>query len=146
MHCSTVNWYFVFFFFLSYTFILFIFVVTILKILLNMSSSNNNLTLKITGKVMPPQANSCGHRNFVEICISGELVRTGTVLVFSVMLQGLDVLRVCTCIHTYICTSVRITNQLVTSVMLCALILYISDETYNLKSTPNDRFLRNCSW
>ena len=27
--------------------------------------------------------------------------------------------------------------------MLCALILYVSDETYSLTSTPNDRFLGN---
>ena len=27
--------------------------------------------------------------------------------------------------------------------MLCALILYMSGETYSLKSTPNDRFLSN---
>ena len=30
--------------------------------------------------------------------------------------------------------------------MLCALILYMSDRTYSLTSTPNDRFLRNFSW
>ena len=30
--------------------------------------------------------------------------------------------------------------------MLCRLILYVSGGTYSLKSTPNDRFLRNFSW
>ena len=30
--------------------------------------------------------------------------------------------------------------------MLCVLILYMSGGTYSLKSTPNDRFLRNFSW
>ena len=29
------------------------------------------------------------------------------------------------------------------SLMLCALILYVSGETYSLTSTPNDRFLSN---
>ena len=29
--------------------------------------------------------------------------------------------------------------------MLCTLILYISSEPYSLKSTPNDKFLRNSS-
>ena len=36
--------------------------------------------------------------------------------------------------------SVRIIDQFLTPLMLCVLILYISGEIYNLKSTPNDRF------
>ena len=36
--------------------------------------------------------------------------------------------------------SVRITAQLLTTLMLCASILYVSAETYSLTSTPNDRF------
>ena len=39
--------------------------------------------------------------------------------------------------------SVRITTQLLTPFMLCALILYMNGGTYNLESTPNDRFLRS---
>ena len=30
--------------------------------------------------------------------------------------------------------------------MMCVLILYIIGGTYSLKSTPNDKFLRNFSW
>ena len=37
---------------------------------------------------------------------------------------------------------VMITTQFLTTLMLCALILYMSGGTYTLKSTPNDRFLR----
>ena len=48
-------------------------------------------------------------------------------------------------IHTYIIghynSSVRIID-----LMLCVLILYISGGPYSLKSTLNDRFLRNFSW
>ena len=40
-------------------------------------------------------------------------------------------------------TSVRITAQLLTSLMLCALIIYMSGKIYSLTSTPNDRLLRN---
>ena len=39
--------------------------------------------------------------------------------------------------------SVRITVKLLSSCMLCALILYVSGGTYNLISIPNDRCLRN---
>ena len=50
-------------------------------------------------------------------------------------------------IHTELCMycnpSVRITTWLLTPLMLCTLILYKSDETYSLTSTPNHRFLRN---
>ena len=50
-------------------------------------------------------------------------------------------------IHAYIINhynpSVCITAQLLTPLMLCALILYVSGQTYSLTSTPNDRFLRN---
>ena len=53
----------------------------------------------------------------------------------------------CLTLHTYIIghynPSVRITAQLLTLLMLCALILYVSGGTYSLTSTPNDRFLRN---
>ena len=52
-----------------------------------------------------------------------------------------------TYIHTYIIgqcnSSVRITVWLLTPLMLCALILYVSDGTYSLTSTTNDRFLTN---
>ena len=34
-------------------------------------------------------------------------------------------------------------SQLLTPLMLCALILYVSGGTYNLKCIPNNRFLRN---
>ena len=36
--------------------------------------------------------------------------------------------------------SVRITAQLLTQLMLCALILYVSGGTFNLTSTPNNKF------
>ena len=46
--------------------------------------------------------------------------------------------------HTYIISeynaSVRFSTQLLTSVMLCESTLYVTGETYSLKSTPNDRF------
>ena len=46
--------------------------------------------------------------------------------------------------HTYIIghynPSVRITAQLLTPLMLCAFILYVSFGTYSLTSTQNDRF------
>ena len=38
--------------------------------------------------------------------------------------------------------SVRITTQLLTPFMLCALILYVSGWNYSLKSTPNDKFFK----
>ena len=48
-------------------------------------------------------------------------------------------------IHTYIIghynPSVRNTAQLLTPLMLCALILYLNGGTYSLTSTPNDRLL-----
>ena len=51
---------------------------------------------------------------------------------------------ICLKIHTYIIghynPSVGITTQLLIPLMLCALILYVSGETYILTSTPNDRF------
>ena len=50
---------------------------------------------------------------------------------------------ICTYIISYYNPSVRITAQLLTSLMLCRLILYVSGGTYSLTSTPNDRFLRN---
>ena len=37
--------------------------------------------------------------------------------------------------------SVRITTWLPTPLLLCALILYMSDGTYSLKSTPNEKLL-----
>ena len=37
----------------------------------------------------------------------------------------------------------RVTVQLITPLMLCMLILYLTRQTYSLKSTPNYRFLRN---
>ena len=40
--------------------------------------------------------------------------------------------------------SFQITDQLLKPLMLFALILYVSGGTYSLKSTLNDRFLRNC--
>ena len=55
-------------------------------------------------------------------------------------------LSVYTYIHTYIIDhynpSVRIVIWLLSPLMLCVLIFYISRETYSLKSTLNDRFLR----
>ena len=39
--------------------------------------------------------------------------------------------------------SVRITTYLLTRLMLCVLILYVSGGTYSLTSTLNDRFLKN---
>ena len=42
--------------------------------------------------------------------------------------------------------SVRIATQLLTPHKLCALILYISGGTCNLKSIPNHRFLRSFLW
>ena len=39
--------------------------------------------------------------------------------------------------------SVRISAQLLTPLMLCALILYVSGGAYSLTSTPKDSFLRN---
>ena len=48
--------------------------------------------------------------------------------------------------HIYIIghynASIRITFQLLTPLMLCALILYMKDGTYSLTSTPYYRFLR----
>ena len=41
---------------------------------------------------------------------------------------------------------VRITADLLTPLMLCALILYVSGETYSLTSTPNEIFFRNFTW
>ena len=38
--------------------------------------------------------------------------------------------------------SVRIMTSLLTPLMLCALILYMSSRTYSLKSTPNYRFFK----
>ena len=52
----------------------------------------------------------------------------------------------CTYIIGHYNPSVRIPNQLIASFMLCALILCMSSGTYNLKSTPNNRFLRSFSW
>ena len=53
-------------------------------------------------------------------------------------------------IHMYIIGHynhlVKITTQLHIPPMLCVLILYMSGRTYNLKSIPNDRYLRNVSW
>ena len=50
-------------------------------------------------------------------------------------------------LHTHIIghynPSVRITALLLTPLMLCAFILYVSGGTYSLTSTPNDRFFRN---
>ena len=39
--------------------------------------------------------------------------------------------------------SIRITTQLLTSLMLCLLILYMTGRIYSLKSIPYDKFLRN---
>ena len=48
-------------------------------------------------------------------------------------------------LYTYIIghynPSVRITTLFLTPLILCTLILYMRGGTYNLKSTPNDRFL-----
>ena len=53
-------------------------------------------------------------------------------------------LRLLLLFHTYIIDhynpSVRITAGLLTPLMLCALILYVSGGTYSLMSTPNDIF------
>ena len=53
-------------------------------------------------------------------------------------------------IHTYIIgyynPSSRIIDLVLTPLILCELILYISGGTYSLKQTRNDRFLRNFSW
>ena len=53
-------------------------------------------------------------------------------------------------IHTYIIghynSSVRIKIQLLTPLMLCALILYMSAGTFSIKSTSNDRFWRSFPW
>ena len=50
-------------------------------------------------------------------------------------------------LHTYIIghynPTVGITAKLLTPLMLCALILFVSDMTCSLTSTQNDRFLRN---
>ena len=49
-------------------------------------------------------------------------------------------------IHTYIIShynpSVSITTYVLTPLMLCVLILYISGGTYSLKSTPNAKFFK----
>ena len=49
--------------------------------------------------------------------------------------------------HTYIIghcnSSVRIMAELLTPLVLCSLIFYVSGVTYSLSSTPNDWFLRN---
>ena len=50
-------------------------------------------------------------------------------------------------IHTYTLglynSSIRITDYLLTPLILCALILYVSGGTYSLTSTPNEKYLRN---
>ena len=43
--------------------------------------------------------------------------------------------------------SVRLTTKFLTSLyILCTLVLYMNGRSYGLKSTSNDRFLRNLSW
>ena len=46
-------------------------------------------------------------------------------------------------VHSYIKHLLIQCNKIL---QLCALILHMSDETYNLKLTTNDRFLRNFTW
>ena len=63
--------------------------------------------------------------------------------------RTLRLVRQHTTYQTYVCSlghynsSIRITVQLLTLFMLCALILYISRGIQSLTSTPNDSFLRN---
>ena len=64
-----------------------------------------------------------------------------------VMIVWYDCKRLLRFLHTYMIDhynpSVRIIAQLLTPLMMWALILYVSGGTYSLMSTPNDRFVRN---
>ena len=64
-----------------------------------------------------------------------------------------SMLLMCVCVHIIVClccacrmdASIRHYNFSVAALIFCALILYMSGVTYSLKSTLNDRYLRNFS-
>ena len=66
------------------------------------------------------------------------------------ILQDILIISLWSLLHTYIIHHhnplVRITTWLLTPLMLCALFLSMSGATYSLKSTLNNRFVRNFSW
>ena len=47
-----------------------------------------------------------------------------------------------TCITGHYNATVTVTTQLLTTLMLCVLIVHISGDTYSAMSTPNDRFYK----